>query len=720
MFKRLQNGRSPVSVTMSLWIGLVVVVISMPNSAPAGDYPATRRVDHTDDYHGTTVPDPYRWLESDVRESQEVADWVESQSEFARQYLDTIPAREIFAKRLEKLYNFERYSAPRRKGGRFFYSKNDGLQNQSVLYLAESDTDPGRVLIDPNTWSEDGTVALSSFSVSEDGELMAIAKSSSGSDWKTIQVMEIESGKMRDDLIEWVRFGGMDWDRHGTGFYYARYPKPGEGEKFQSVALNQKIYYHKLGTPQAEDKLVYERPDHPDWSFGVSVTEEGDWLVLSIGSGTDPQNQVWVKSLAAEDADWIPLVDHFENEYALLANRGSLLYFLTDKEAPQKRIVAIDAAKPTEMMEIVPQQEATLVDADIVGGRLIAQYLKDVHAEVEMFDYNGKSLGQVELPGIGSAGGFHGEEDENETYFSFTNTVTPTSIYKLDIPTGKVEVLRRPGIDFDSDQYVVEQVFYPSKDGTKIPMTISHRKGLKLDGTNPTLLYAYGGFNISITPSFSVDYAAWMEQGGVVAIANLRGGGEYGEDWHQAGKLGNKQNVFDDFIAAAEWLIANKYTASERLAIRGGSNGGLLVGAVMTQRPELFGACLPAVGVHDMLRFHKFTAGQFWRSEYGSSDEAEDFKFLYAYSPYHNVEPGTSYPATMVTTADTDDRVVPMHSFKFAAALQNAQAGEAPILLRVELKAGHGAGTPISKHIEQAADMWAFLSKVFDMQVEAK
>ena len=700
------------------WVVLMSLILS--SEGLGADYPPTRRVDHTDDYHGTKVADPYRWLEADVRESDEVAKWVASQSDYARAYLDSIPAREVFKARLEKLYNYERYSTPHRKGNRYFYFKNDGLQDQSVLYVGKSAKDEGRVLLDPNTWSEDGTVALSSFSVSEDGELIAYAKSASGSDWKTIHVMEIESGKMRDDLVEWVRFGGIDWDRHGTGFYYARYPEPEEGEKFQSVALNQKIYYHQLGTSQADDTLVYERPDHPDWTFGVSVTDEGDWLVLSIGQGTDPQNQVWVKSLTAADAEWVPLVEHFENEYGLLANQGSKLYFLTDKQAPQKRIVMLDAAAPGEPVEVVPQQEATLVDGDLVGGRLIAQYLKDVHAEVEMFDLQGKSLGKVALPGIGSAGGFGGEADQTETFFSFTNSVTPTSSYRLDIPTGKVELLRKPGIDFDSEQYVVKQVFYASKDGTKIPMTISHRKGIELDGNNPTLLYAYGGFNISITPSFSVDYATWMEQGGVVAIANLRGGGEYGEDWHQAGKLGNKQNVFDDFIAAAEWLIDQKYTSSNRLAIRGGSNGGLLVGAVMTQRPELFGACLPAVGVHDMLRFHKFTAGQFWRSEYGSSDNADDFAFLYAYSPYHNVKPGTAYPATMVTTADTDDRVVPMHSFKFAAALQQAQAGDAPILLRVEVSAGHGAGTPISKHIDQSADMWAFLAKVFDMQVEAK
>lgn len=684
----------------------------------ATDYPNTRRVDQTDDYHGTRVADPYRWLEEDVRESTEVAAWVESQSERAREFLDSIAARNYFASRLEELYNYERYSTPHQKGGRFFYFKNDGLQDQAVLYVADSPTAEGSVLLDPNTWSDDGTVALSSYAVSEDGQQIAFAKSASGSDWKTIHVMDIESGKLAGDKLQWVRFGGVDWDPDGQGFYYARYPEPAEGEKFQSVAKNQKIYFHRLGTPQSEDQLIYERPDQPDWTLGVSVTDSGDWLVLSIYRGTDPQNQVWIKSLQQDNAEWAPLIDNFDNEYELLADHEGRLFFLTDESAPQKRIVAIDTAAPGAPVEVVGQRQATLVSADLIGGRLVAQYLRDVHAEVEIFDLQGQSQGQVDLPGIGTASGFGGKQYHTETFFSFTNMVTPTSIYRLDIESREIELLRRPAIDFASDKYQVEQVFYESKDGTRIPLTIAHRRGLKLDSNNPTLLYAYGGFSISIRPSFSVDYAAWMEQGGVVAIANLRGGGEYGEAWHQAGKKALKQNVFDDFIAAAEWLINNKYTSSDRLAIRGGSNGGLLVGAVMTQRPELFGACLPAVGVHDMLRFHKFTAGQFWRSEYGSADEPDEFPYLFAYSPYHNVKQGTAYPPTMVSTADTDDRVVPMHSFKFAAALQHAQQGDAPILLRVELKAGHGAGTSTSKRIAQAADTWAFLAEMFGMQIK--
>ena len=702
---------SPLTIVAS-----VLVLISQ-STARAAEYPATPRVDHVDNYHGTTVADPYRWLEADVRESEEVAEWVQAQSDFAREYLDGIPTRETFTRRLTELYDYERFSTPSRKGGRFFYFKNDGLQDQALLYVADGPKAEGRVLLDPNTWSDDGTVALSTYSVSEDGKLIAYAKSESGSDWKTIHVVDIETGTVLEDRLEWVRFGGIDWEHDNLGFYYARYPEPEEGEQYQSVALNQKIYHHRLGTGQGDDQLVYERPDEPEWTFGVTVTDNGRWLVLSISDGTDPQNQVWVRDLKIDDGAWLPIVDNFDHEFAYLANDGDTLFFLTDQDAPQKRIVATDASQRGAPAEVVPQRAATLVDADLVGGRLIAQYLKDVHTEVEMFELDGTPAGSVDLPGIGSANGFHGRRHHEETYFSFTNAVTPTSIYRVDVATGKTEVLRRPKIGFDTSKYTVEQVFYPSKDGTKIPMTIAYRKDLQKTGENPTLLYAYGGFNISITPYFSVDYAAWMEQGGVVAIANLRGGGEYGEAWHQAGKEGNKQNVFDDFIAAAEWLVDNKYTSRKRLAIRGGSNGGLLVGAVMTQRPELFGACLPAVGVHDMLRFHKFTAGQFWRSEYGSADEPDEFPYLYAYSPYHNVEPGTVFPPTMVTTADTDDRVVPMHSFKFAAALQHAQSGDAPILLRVEIKAGHGAGTPISKRIEQSADTWAFLAHVFGMEI---
>ncbi len=700
---------------------VLALLLLVPTSfSVSAEFPPTRRVDQVDTYHGTQVADPYRWLEGDVRESPEVAAWVAAQSDYARAHLDAIPARQKFERRLKQLYNYERFSAPSKKAGRYFFYQNDGLQDQAVLYVADSPGGEGRPLLDPNAWSDDGTVALANFSVSNDGQLIAFAKSLSGSDWKKVYVMEVASGERRSDQIDWVRFGGMEWDHQGKGFYYSRYPEPKEGKQFQSVALNQQLCYHRLGTEQTDDQVIYDRPDHPEWTFYAEVSDDGELLVLSISRSTDPQNQVWIQDLTKTDADWRPLADNFDHEYGFIAKQANRLFFLTDEAAPQKRIVAVDLVDLTRRTEIIPETDATLDDVDLVGGRLFVQYLRHVHAEVKIHALDGKSLGTVKLPGIGAVGGFHGDADDQETFYAFTNSVTPTSIYRYDLATDKSQVLRKPAIEFASDQYVVEQVFFPSKDGTKIPMTLAYRQGLQRDGKRPTLLYAYGGFAISITPQFSVDYAAWMEQGGVLAIANLRGGGEYGEAWHQAGKKANKQNVFDDFIAAAEWLIDNRFTSPDRLAIKGGSNGGLLVGAVMTQRPELFGACLPAVGVHDMLRFHQFTAGQFWRSEFGSSEEPDEFPALLAYSPVHNVTPGTKYPATMVITADTDDRVVPMHSFKFGAALQHAQAGDAPILLRVEIKAGHGAGTPISKRIAQTADAWAFLADVFDMEIQEK
>lgn len=688
--------------------------------ALAIEYPETRRVDHVDTLHGIEVPDPYRWLEADVRQSQEVAEWVAAQGKLAREYLDAIPARQVFLDRLEKLQDYERFSIPWTKGGKYFFLRNSGLQDQSVLYTAPSPTGEGRVLLDPNEWSEDGTVALAGVALSDDARLMAYSKSSAGSDWKTIHVRDVESGQDLSDVLEWVRFGGVKWDHKAEGFYYSRYPEPPQGEEFQTVALNQKIYYHKLGTPQSEDQLIYERPDHPDWSFGVSLTDDGEWLVLSIGRGTDPQNQIWLKDLRKPDSEFEPVVDNFDNEFEFIEKQGGRFYFLTDLQAPRKRVVAMPADDRDNWQEIIPQQQGTLVDVSLVGGQFFAKYLEDVKSRIMRHDLDGQPLGEVELPGVGTAHGFGGEPDAKETFFSFTSLNWPTVIGRVDIATGKSQIIRRPQIDFDSDQYVTEQVFYESKDGTRIPMTLAYRKGQKQAGPNPTVLYGYGGFNISIMPSFSTSYAAWMEQGGVVAIANLRGGGEYGEQWHLAGKKENKQNVFDDFIAAAEYLIESNITTSDKLAIMGRSNGGLLVGAAMTQRPDLFGACLPAVGVHDMLRFQKFTAGQFWRSEFGSADQAEDFPVLLAYSPYHNVKPGTKFPPTLVTTADTDDRVVPMHSFKFAAALQHAQAGDAPILLRVESKAGHGAGTPVSKQLEETADLWGFLAKHFELDVKPR
>jgi prolyl oligopeptidase len=684
-------------------------------------YPETRRVDQVDEYHGVQVADPYRWREDDPRQSQEVADWIAAENKVTRAYLDAIPELPAIRQRLADRWNYERFSAPWQVAGRYFYFKNDGLQNQSVLYVADNFRAEGRVLLDPNTWSDDGAVAMGQAKASDDGRLLAYTRQEAGSDWSIIRVVEVDTGEQLSDELKWARHGNIVWNAQGDGFYYARYPEPLEGQQYQALSLNQSIHFHRLGAPQSEDELVYRRPDHPTWSFWLTRTDDDQYLVLSIARSTDPQNQVLVRPVAAgEDADWTTLIGDFDNEFAFIGNVGPRLLFLTDLGAAAKRIVALDAARPgRENLEpVVAAVNDTLVGASLIDGKLICQYLHDVAARVELFTPAGDSLGELALPGVGTADGFGGKQDDTETFYTFTNYTEPPSIYRYDLRSGASERIRTSKVEFDPSGYEAKQVFVTGKDGARIPMIISHRKGLELTGGNPTLLYGYGGFNISITLYFSVEYAAWMDMGGVLAVANLRGGGEYGEAWHQAGKGRHKQNVFDDFVAAAEWLIDQRYTSREKLAVMGGSNGGLLVGAVETQRPELFGACLPAVGVMDMLRYDQFTAGHFWRDEYGTAEDPEMFKTLLAYSPYHNIEPGVRYPATLITTADTDDRVVPMHSFKFAAALQHAQAGDAPILIRIETRAGHGAGTPMSKRIDQAADKWAFLYKSLSMSAE--
>jgi prolyl oligopeptidase len=531
--------------------------------------------------------------------------------------------------------------------------------------------------------------------------------------------VNVETGQEESDHLKWSRFTQIAWAKDGSGFYYSRYPEPPPGEEHQASALNQMVYFHKLGTKQEEDQLVYRRPDRPQWSFEVEPTDDGKYLVLSIYRSTDPQNQLWVRdATAAVDAPFTELIGDFDNQFTFLGNEGAKFYLLTDLNAPTKRIVTMDIAQPgrEHLSEIVAARKATLEAANILSGRLICPYMVDVLTEVEMFDLAGKPLGKIELPGKGTAAGFFGDPDDTETFFVFTSYNRPTSVYRYDVPTNKTDEIRRPEVKFQPEDFVVEQVFYNSKDGTRVPMMLAFRKGLKLDRPQPTLLYGYGGYNIPVVPVFKPEYIAWMEMGGVLAVANMRGGGEYGEEWHQAGKTLKKQNVFDDFIAAAQWLSEQRRTSPDKLAIMGGSNGGLLVGAVMVQRPELFGACIPIVGVLDMLRFQQFTAGQFWRDEFGYIEKEDEFKALYAYSPYHNIKDGMKYPATMIMTADTDDRVVPMHSFKFAAALQRAQAGDAPILLRIEERAGHGAGTPVAKQIELATDRWAFLVKTLEMK----
>ncbi|WP_437202610.1 prolyl oligopeptidase family serine peptidase [Planctomicrobium sp. SH664] len=694
----------------------------------------TKRVDHVDHYHGVAVPDPYRWLENDVREDQEVAEWVRLQNEKTNAYLEAIPQREQIRQRLTELWNFEKFGTPFQAGGRIYFYKNDGLQNQYVLYVQENlDSEP-RVLIDPNTWSKDGTVALGSTSFSDDGRYVAYSIQDGGSDWRNWKIMEIESGKVLDDELKWIKFNSPSWTPDGAGFFYARFPEPAAGAAFQNLNLDQAVYYHRVGTPQSDDVLVFHRPDHRDWGYQATVTEDGSYLILTVHVGTDNRYRVFCRDLRDPYAMPIALIEHFDNEYSFIGNNGPVLFFLTDLDAPRKRVITIDLRKvPTtteaeenaprrnvDYQEIIPQQAETITDVSFVGNLLVVETLKDARTEISLWQPNGAFLRQLQLPGIGTASGFSGNRQSVETFYSFSSFDTPPSIYRYDLFTGESQLLRQAKVNCDCSQFEVTQVFYQSKDGTRVPMFLAHKRGLKLDGSNPTLLYGYGGFNISLTPGFSISRLAWMEMGGVFAMANLRGGGEYGEEWHRAGTKLNKQNVFDDFIAAAAWLIANKYTSPARLAIQGGSNGGLLVGACLTQRPDLFGACLPSVGVMDMLRFHNFTAGRYWVDDYGSSDDPEQFRALYAYSPYHKIRPNVCYPATMVLTADTDDRVVPGHSFKFAAALQLAQDCDHPVLIRIETRAGHGAGTPTSKMIEEVTDQWSFLVKSLQMKLPAE
>jgi prolyl oligopeptidase len=693
--------------------------IDVAAAEPALKYPTTKKVDQVDDHHGTKVADPYRWLEDDVRESKDVAAWVEAQNKVTFGYLEQIPERGYINERITELWNFEKFSAPSKRGGRYYYSHNSGLQNQYVLYVQDSLDGEARVLMDPNTWSDDGTVALAGTAFSDDGNYVAYGVQDAGSDWRTWKIMEINTGRTLDDELQRIKFNSPVWSKDSKGFFYARYPEPSDDAEFQALNLNMKVYYHRLGTPQSQDVLVYERPDEPEWGYGCDVTEDGRYLVITIWKGTDDRYRVVYRDL--EEPYGLPtdLISNFEYEYTFIGNDGPVFYFKTNLDAPRRRVVAIDIRKPEKenWREIIPQREETLDGVGLVGNLFVASYLKDAQTQVNIHSMSGDFIREVEFPGIGSASGFGGKRGDTETFYSFASFATPPTIYRYDLVTGKSELFRQAEVKFNPDDYETKQVFYPSKDGTKVPMFIVHRKGLKLDGSNPTLLYGYGGFNIPLTPRFSVSRLAWMDLGGVYVSANLRGGGEYGEAWHKAGTKLQKQNVFDDFIAAGEWLIDNGYTSKKKLAIMGGSNGGLLVGACMAQRPDLYGACLPAVGVMDMLRFHKFTAGRFWVDDYGSADNEDEFKALYAYSPYHNLKDGTSYPPTMVTTADTDDRVVPGHSFKFAARLQEAHQGDAPVLIRIETKAGHGSGKPTAKIIEELTDEWAFLVKNLGMTI---
>ena len=696
---------------------VALLVTGCSTLSPQMNYPLTSKTNVVDNYHGTTVADPYRWLEDD--NATATKEWVEAQNEVTFAYLNAIPGRAAIKARLTKLWNFERYGVPFKEGGRYFYSRNDGLQNQSVLYTVESLDATPRVLLDPNTLSTDGTVALAGMTVSDDGNLLAYGLSTSGSDWNEWKVRDVRTGQDLPDHLLWVKFSGASWRKDGSGFYYSRYDAPKSGDALKGVNKFHKLYFHQLGTEQSADVLVYERKDKPDWGFGGHVTDDGRYLIISVSEGTDPKNRVLYKDLSVPDAPVVELLMDFDASYDFVDNDGSVFWFKTDLTAPRSRLVAIDISQPARAnwKEIIPQSADTLQGVSVVNQQFIAGYLKDARSVVKIFALDGALVRDVALPGLGTVGGFGGKRTDTETFFSFTSFTTPGTIYRYDLPTGQSTVFRQPQLDFDAAAYETKQVFYASKDGTRVPMFIVHKLGLKLDGQNPTLLYGYGGFNISLTPGFSVSRAAWLEMGGVYALANLRGGGEYGEDWHQAGTKLRKQNVFDDFIAAAEWLVANHYTSPRKLAIQGGSNGGLLVGACMAQRPELFRAALPAVGVMDMLRFHKFTIGWAWSSDYGSADNADEFAALYAYSPYHNLKPGVHYPATMITTADHDDRVVPAHSFKFAARLQEYHRGPNPVLIRIDTKAGHGAGKPTTKQIEEKADELAFLTQELGLNV---
>jgi len=674
-------------------------------------YPSTRKTDQVDTYHGVEVADPYRWLEDP--NAEETQQWVEAQNKVTFGYLNQLPGREKLNARLTELWNYERYGTPFKRGSRYFYYKNDGLQNQSVLYTLPTLEAEPVVLLDPNTLSEDGTVALGGTSISENAQYLAYGLATAGSDWTEWKVRDIETGEDTEDHIRWVKFSGAAWTHDHKGFFYSRYDEPKEESKLEDVNRFQKLYYHQLGTDQSEDVLIYERADQPDWGFSGGVTDDGRYLIISVWLGTSPQNLLFYKDLQDADGEVVELISAFEAHYSVIDNDGSIFWIQTDLEASRGKVIAVDIASPERenWQTLIPEAEETLESVGTLNNQFVADYLKDAYTQIKIFELNGDFVKDVALPGIGSAGGFGGDRTDTETFYSFTSFTVPSRIYRYSFETGKSTLFREPTVPFDLEAYETRQVFYPSKDGTKIPMFITAKKGLELNGENPVLLYGYGGFNISLSPSFSVSNVVWLELGGVYAVANLRGGGEYGESWHQAGIKTAKQTVFDDFISAGEWLIAQGYTKSEKLAIAGGSNGGLLVGACITQRPDLFGAALPAVGVLDMLRFNQFTIGWAWESDYGSPQNEDEFEALYAYSPLHNLQAGTKYPPTMITTADHDDRVVPAHSFKFAAALQVAHQGDNPVLIRIETKAGHGAGKPTTKQIEEATDKWAFVAR---------
>ncbi len=700
---------------------LALIVLSafaaaVPASGQKWEYPEARRADQIDDFHGVKVADPYRWMED--TESPETRAWIEAQNKITFDYLGSIPQRAAIKDRLTELWNYERYSAPFKVADGFYvYSKNDGLQNQSVLYKAKSVDDPGTVFFDPNKLTKDGTAALGSSQFTDDGKIWAYSVAVAGSDRQEWKFMETATGDLLSDTLAPNRYGSFSWLKDKSGFYYGSYAPVEKGQELKATTYYQKIYFHKMGTPQSEDYVVYERPDNKEYFSGARVSEDGNWLIITVGKGTERMNMVYFKNLTMEKAPIMPLVENLNNSWDFIGNDGSVFYFETDKDASRGKVVKVDALAPQKgWTDVIPESAATLSSVSFLNNQFVLNYMKDAATEIKIYETNGKFVRDVKLPGIGSAGGFNGKREDSETFYSFSSFNAPPTIYRYDMKSGKSKLFRESKVKFDPSQFEVKQVFYTSKDGTKVPMFLTYKKGLKLNGENPTLLYGYGGFNIPMTPSFSAARIAWLEMGGIYASANIRGGSEYGKDWWKGGSRLNKQNVFDDFAYAGKWLIENKYTSTPKLAIQGGSNGGLLVGAVLNQNPGLFGAAVPQVGVMDMIRFDKFTIGWAWRSDYGDPTDKADFDVMYAYSPYHQAKPGTKYPPVLVTTADHDDRVFPAHSFKYTAAMQHAQAGDAPVLIRIQTKGGHGAGLPTTLAIEQQADIYAFLVKSLGMK----
>lgn len=692
---------------------MVLMLLSQPAAADPVTYPPTRRDDVVDTQFGVKVADPYRWLENDVRVDGEVRDWVTAENKATEAYLDTLPGRDILAARMKRLYDYPRTGVPRRGGTRYFYTRNSGLQNQSPLYVREGLAGPERMLVDPNDLARDGATALAEWEQSRDGRYLLYAVQDGGTDWRILRVLDVDTGRTLDDRLEWVKFSNLSWGRDGRGFYYSRFDAPPGTAKFQATVENQRIWYHAVGTAQSEDRLVYATPNRPKLSHSGEVTDDGRWLLVTSSEGTDERYALTLIPLTGEDRKPHALVKGLKNDWGFIGNIGDRLYFRTDLKAPRGRIVRLDATDPKAApVEVVPQSADTLAAASMIGGRIVLAYLSDARTVAKLVEKDGTPVGEVPLPGIGTAIGFARRPSDGESFFSFSSYTDPSVVYRYDVASNRATVWSRPPLAFDPEDFQTDQIFYASRDGTRIPLFLIRRKDVAAARKPvPTILYGYGGFNIAQTPGFSPTRLAWLEQGGAVAIANLRGGGEYGKAWHDAGRLTHKQNVFDDFIAAAEFLNAQGLAAKGQIAIEGRSNGGLLVGAVTNQRPDLFAAALPAVGVMDMLRFDRFTAGRYWVDDYGYPEVEADFRNLLSYSPYHNIREGVDYPAILVTTADTDDRVVPGHSFKYTAALQHAAIGDKPHLIRIETRAGHGSGKPVDKTIAEFADMYAFAAK---------